>query len=116
MKAKKTKSGVEISETFGMKKNDRDVTWVMIADRSHARIFRHDRATKSLGLIRDFPHPEGKMKGSDQMTDRPGRAFDSHSQASGGHQTYFTTPLPFEPRDTTRPFPRSIDDRDCQRT
>lgn len=82
---KKTKRGVDISQTYGMKERPNNVLWFVTMHRSHAQIFEH--AEKGLKLIREFAHPEGRMKGSKLVSDHPGRSFDSYSRSSGGHQT-----------------------------
>ncbi len=84
MKKKKTKSGVDISSTLGMKLTHEPTAWLVVANGGGAKIFEFKE--KELKQIRDFPYPEGKIKGSDQVSDRPGRSFESWSGARGGHQ------------------------------
>jgi protein required for attachment to host cells len=54
------------------------ITWVLIAHRGGARVFENKGPGKGLLLLRDIPHPEGKLKSKDLGTDEPGRSFDSH--------------------------------------
>lgn len=53
-----------------------DSTWILVADRAGARLFeQHDRAG-SLTLLREYPHPEGRLKAQDIDSDEHGRVFD----------------------------------------
>jgi len=52
--------------------------WVMVADRSEARLFTRDKARAPLKEIQDFLHPEGRMRTQELEADRPGRMFASH--------------------------------------
>ena len=53
-------------------------TWILVAHRGGARIFERTGPGKGLGLIRDIPHPSGRLKNQDIGADKPGRSFDSH--------------------------------------
>ncbi len=59
------------------------VTWVLIANRGGARLFEHQGRSTGLQLIKDIPHPEGRMKNGEITSDKHGRAFDS--QGAGRH-------------------------------
>lgn len=85
MKKKKTQQGVDISSTYGMKEGAPRTTWVVVGHRSGAQIFRPEE--RGLVLVHAFPFPEGKRKGSQRLSDRSGRSFDSWTGAHGGHQT-----------------------------
>ena len=87
MQSKKTKRGVDISSTYGMKEKNSETLWLVVADRSRARYFEVTQAEPKLNLLHDVSFPEGRMKGRDLVTDRPGRSFASWSQSKGGHQT-----------------------------
>ncbi|MBI1861531.1 MAG: host attachment protein [Deltaproteobacteria bacterium] len=87
MRKKKTKAGVDISSTYGMKSNAKGAAWIVVAHRSLAQVFEHSERRSGLKMVREFPYPKGRMKGKDLLSDRPGRSFDSHSKARGGHQT-----------------------------
>jgi protein required for attachment to host cells len=52
-------------------------TWVLIADRGGARLFKHRGRTTGLEHLRDIPNPKGRLKNGDINADKHGRAFDS---------------------------------------
>jgi len=52
-------------------------TWVVVADRSAARIFKAATPTGGLDELESLVHPEGRMRAQDLTSDLPGRAFDS---------------------------------------
>ncbi len=53
------------------------VTWVVTADSTRADVFEVDRIGGDFRTIASLNHEEGKKKGQDLTSDRPGRAFDS---------------------------------------
>ena len=55
-------------------------TWILVANRSSARIFSNDGSDKELSLLQDIAHPEGHLKDQDFNADKPGRSFDSGGQ------------------------------------
>lgn len=55
-------------------------TWILVSNRSHARLFESIWPDKSLKRLKDIPHPQGQLKNRDINTDRPGRSFDSVGQ------------------------------------
>ena len=55
-------------------------TWILVANRSHARLLESIWPDKSLKRLQDIPHPQGQLKNSDINSDRPGRSFDSVGQ------------------------------------
>ncbi len=57
-----------------------DTTWILVADRAGARLFEQQGRGKLLTLLRDLPHPEGKLKNRDIDADKHGRSFDSMGQ------------------------------------
>ncbi len=48
-------------------------TWVLVCDASKGRLFRVGPSRKDWELVRELEHPEGRAKGRDLVTDRPGR-------------------------------------------
>jgi len=48
----------------------------MIADRSGARLFERSGRGTGLKLVKDIPHPQGRLKNQDIDADKPGRSFD----------------------------------------
>jgi protein required for attachment to host cells len=58
-------------------------TWILVANRSQARIFRYLGLRSGLELIEKIEHPESKRPSRDFISDRPGRVFDS--MGSGRH-------------------------------
>lgn len=55
-------------------------TWILIAHRGGARLFENPGPGKGVDLVKEIPHPEGRLKNQDIDADRPGRTFDSHGQ------------------------------------
>lgn len=67
-------------------------TWVLVASASEARIFDTDRIGEPMECIREFSHPEGREKGSDLVSDRPG-----HYKSKGtGHGAFIEQTDPRE--------------------
>lgn len=57
------------------------ITWILVANASHAKLFANDGPKKGLRLVREAAHPESREKGSELASDRAG-----HMQSSGnGH-------------------------------
>jgi len=83
----KTSRGVEIRSTVGMKSTKRANTWLIFMNRAEAKLFKWGRGTQELESVKSWKFPEGKKKGSDLISDQPGRVFDSRTFARGGHQT-----------------------------
>ncbi|GIX42248.1 MAG: hypothetical protein KatS3mg129_1981 [Leptospiraceae bacterium] len=50
--------------------------WIVIADRSKARIFEYQGPGKPFKLIDKLEHPEGRLKGKDYTDDQEGETFD----------------------------------------
>lgn len=55
-------------------------TWILVANRANARLFESNGPGKGPQLIKDIPHPEGRLTDHELGSDRPGRSFDSHGQ------------------------------------
>lgn len=87
MSRKKTHQGVEMRNTLGMKSDKNNKTWVILMDRSRAKLYEWLNINTELRLIKAWDFPSGKVKGSDLAWDQPGRVFDSKTFAHGGHQT-----------------------------
>lgn len=51
-------------------------TWIVIADRSGARILRHQGTSHGLQLAAEIAHPEGRLRPREIEADRPGRVHD----------------------------------------
>jgi protein required for attachment to host cells len=52
-------------------------TWILVANRSGARLFENSGPGKGLILLHDIAHVEGHLKNQDFNADKPGRSFDS---------------------------------------
>ena len=87
MSRKKTHQGVELRSTFGMNRKQENKTWVVIMDRTQGKVYEWSAQGQTLNSIKTWKFPMGKAKGSDLISDRPGRVFDSKTFARGGHQT-----------------------------
>lgn len=55
--------------------------WIVVADRSKARIFTVKDSRGALHEVATLEHPEGREHARDVNADRHGRAFDSSGQA-----------------------------------
>ena len=53
------------------------VTWVVTADSTRADFYQVERIGGDFKPVTTMNHVEGKKKGQDLVTDRPGRSFDS---------------------------------------
>jgi protein required for attachment to host cells len=60
------------------------VVWVLVTDSAAARLFRADRSSRSLELLREESHPASRAKTSELTTDHQGRSFESDHR-SGRH-------------------------------
>jgi protein required for attachment to host cells len=87
MSRKKTHQGVEMRSTLGMKQEKPARTWLILMNRTRARVFEWRPDYENLELVKSWEFPEGKMKGSDLISDQPGRVFNSKTFSRGGHQT-----------------------------
>jgi protein required for attachment to host cells len=87
MSRKKTHQGVEMRSTWGMREEKTGRTWLILMNQTRARVYEWRPQNEDLDLIRTWDFPEGKMKGSDLISDQPGRVFSSQTFAQGGHQT-----------------------------
>jgi len=54
--------------------------WIVVADRSKARIFTVSESRGALQEVAILEHPEGREHARDINADRPGRAFDGSGQ------------------------------------
>ena len=67
-------------------------TWVLVANSSEARLFETQKLGTAMNCLREFSHPEGREKGSELVSDRPG-----HYQSKGmGHGAFVE---PTDPKD-----------------
>lgn len=87
MSRKKTQQGVEMRSTLGMRGEKAERIWLILMNRARARVFEWRPQYENLEVVRTWEFPEGKMKGSDFISDQPGRVFNSKTFARGGHQT-----------------------------
>lgn len=62
-----------------------NTNWILVANRSGARLFENTGPGKGLTLLRDIAHAEGHLKNQDFNADKSGRSFDSGGE--GRHPT-----------------------------
>ncbi len=62
-----------------------NTNWILVANRSGARLFENTGPGKGLTLLHDIAHAEGHLKNQDFNADKPGRSFDSVGE--GRHAT-----------------------------
>lgn len=64
-------------------------SWVLVANGSQARLFNLDGPKKSITLIKEYAHPESRMKTDKLSSDRSGHYMSGGSLGgSGGSQGY----------------------------
>jgi protein required for attachment to host cells len=68
-------------------------TYVLVANRSNASLFRTNGAHLAPDLVQRFEHPEGRLKSGEIDSDRPGRAFD---RMGGGRHALSSEESPVE--------------------
>ncbi len=56
------------------------VTWILVADGAHARVFVNDGVGKGVSEIEDRAFVGSRKQNKDIQADEPGRAFDSSGQ------------------------------------
>ena len=83
----RTKKGVAISSTHGFDKPSASTTWILVANRTGAKLFETTGPNKPLEFPKEFACSEGRVRDSEAYQDQPGRAFNSSSQSHGGHGT-----------------------------
>lgn len=57
------------------------ITWIMVANASHAKLFKNDGPKKGLQLIKELIHPESREKAAELVSDRVGNYAGSGSYA-----------------------------------
>ena len=75
--ARSSASGM-LAENGSQKDHAVRKTWVVVADRSRARIFSVDSPRGPLHELESLVHPEARAHERDLTSDRPGRASDQH--------------------------------------
>jgi len=48
-------------------------TWILVADASRAQLFAQDKIGERLSLVREYQHPESRLKAAEIASDRAGR-------------------------------------------
>lgn len=62
-----------------------NTNWILVANRSSARLFENKGPGKGLSLLRDIAHAEGRLKNRELVSDKSGRSFDTEGE--GRHAT-----------------------------
>jgi protein required for attachment to host cells len=57
------------------------ITWIMVANASHAKLFTNKGPNKGLELIKELEHPESREKAAELVSDRIGNYAGSGSYA-----------------------------------
>jgi protein required for attachment to host cells len=57
-------------------------SWVLVANGSQARIFNLDEPKKNISLVKEFSHPESRMKTDKLSSDRQGHYMSGGTQGS----------------------------------
>lgn len=58
-------------------------SWVLVANGSQARLFDMDGPRKSMTLVKEYAHPESRMKNEQLSSDRSGHFMSGGTQGSG---------------------------------
>ncbi len=95
MRSGRTSRGTAMRSTQGMRSLKRHPAWVLVADRHRLCLFERveDESGESFQLRRESTNPDGRKKGHELVSDRPGRSFDSqdrthHGQTGGTRHSY----------------------------
>jgi protein required for attachment to host cells len=59
-------------------------TWILVAQRSGARIFEHEAPGAGLQLVNTILHEEGRLRDREINADRPGSSMDHNTGAQHG--------------------------------
>lgn len=62
--------------------------WIMVADASVARIYAAAARGAALHLVDTIEHPEGRLRGQDLVTDRPGSNTNQSSPSPHGYEPH----------------------------
>lgn len=64
------------------------ITWIMVANASHAKLFANTGPKKGLELIKELIHPESREKAANLVSDRTGNfaGSGSYAQPTDPHQ------------------------------
>lgn len=84
-------------------------SWVLVANGSQARIFNLDGPQKSITLVKEFTHPESRMKTDKLSSDRQGHYMSGATQGSGSFQEA-TDPKTYELERFAMELAKSLDD------
>jgi protein required for attachment to host cells len=57
------------------------ITWIMVANASHAKLFKNEGPKKGLELVKELVHPESREKAAELVSDRIGNYAGSGSYA-----------------------------------
>jgi protein required for attachment to host cells len=61
--------------------------WVLVANQAEARLLEYRGPHEPMELLREIPHPEGRLKEQDLVSDRPGKELRGTMQASHGYES-----------------------------
>ena len=53
-------------------------TWILVADASRAQLYSHEKTGEGISLVREYQHPESRLKASEIASDRAG-----HQESKG---------------------------------
>jgi protein required for attachment to host cells len=101
MMSGRTSRGTPIRSTLGMRNEKVHRYWALVADRTRACLFERvaGLVDNEYVLRQETLNPDGRAKGHELLSDRPGRSFDSrdstrHGQAGGTRHSYGNTEDP----------------------
>lgn len=59
-------------------------TWILVANAAQAKLYANQGPNKGVELVGEYAHPESREKGSDLVSDRPGRV-QGHGNGHGSY-------------------------------
>jgi protein required for attachment to host cells len=72
------------------------VTWILVANASKARLFKSEKPYREMKLIKEFNHPESRAKAMNLVADGHGRYSHSTGTAPSGLYEEPTSPKQLE--------------------
>lgn len=62
-------------------------TWILVAHRAGARLFLHTYPHPTMRVLQEVEFPQGRLKGGEILSDRPGRSYSSTTPERHAYST-----------------------------
>jgi protein required for attachment to host cells len=69
------------------------ITWIVVADGDQAKVFEHEGPGKGLKPLKELSFEQERLKASEIMADKPGRAFSSAGPGARSSIEYSSDPV-----------------------